>query len=823
MQARRGFQPAKMGEGVGPDRVARFIAFLWLFVLLFALYVLFDLHKERAKAEQQAGLLATSYVRLIEEHASSTFERTNLILTSAIALVSQADITQARSLPPARRQQLEAALAELQSRSPGMVAMSFADAEGYVYANSVGVPPGGDLGNRRYFLQLKQGQGDTPVISEAVKGRVSDKWGVQMARAIRDGDGRFAGMVVASVGISEYFLPFYQSLDGPAGTIIALRGLDHRLVVRFPMIETQLGAALPPDRATARIFEGGRREGLVVEPSPIDGAVHMVAVRKLRGYPLYSLVGFAESQYLAAWRESRNHTMLAILGTILVATCITLILRHRNDVYQLAANVYANSVEGIVVTDANATILSVNPAFCEITGYSAAEAVGRRPSILRSEHHDQAFFAALWHALKTAGRWQGEVWNRRKDGDVYIQSQTISAIRDRAGRIVRYVSVFTDITELRRNQEHVQHLAYHDVLTSLPNRLLLQDRLDRAIALAQRDHHHLAVVFLDLDHFKAINDSLGHDVGDGLLQAVADRLTGAVRAADTVARMGGDEFVLLLEQAGSAEDIGRTAQKILTALAVPIDLAGEALRITTSLGIATFPEDGQDALTLLKHADTAMYAAKAEGRATYRFFSAEMTEKAARRLRLERELRLAVEQGDFELHYQPKIRLADGSLCGVEALVRWRHPELGLVPPDSFIPLAEETGLIVPLGDWVIDEACRQAARWQEQGLFPIPIAVNVSSRQLFEGDFPERLATISRRHDVTPSQLQVEITESSVMADPERAAKTLEQLRGMGTTIALDDFGTGYSSLAYLSRLPIDVIKIDRSFLAYPPFTHTY
>ncbi|WP_173980046.1 bifunctional diguanylate cyclase/phosphodiesterase [Magnetospirillum sp. UT-4] len=482
---------------------------------------------------------------------------------------------------------------------------------------------------------------------------------------------------------------------------------------------------------------------------------------------------------------------------------------------QLARTVFDNSSEGIVVTDADALILSVNPAFTEITGYSADEAVGRKPSILRSDHHEPGFYADLWRTLLETGHWQGEVWNRRKDGSVYVQWQTITAVRDATGRVASYVSVFTDITNMRRNEDRIRHLAYHDALTGLPNRTLLMDRLEHGIAVARREAHRLAVLFLDLDRFKAVNDSLGHDAGDRLLREVAARIVASLRRTDTVARMGGDEFVVLLEPAGPADDIARTAEAVIAALDQPVDLGVESVRVTTSVGIAVFPETAEDAVSLLKQADTAMYAAKKGGRNTYRFFAAGMTEKTLATLRLERDLRAAIQRGEFELHYQPKICFEDRRPCGAEALVRWRRDGNDtLMYPADFIPLAEETGLVVALGDWVIEEACRQIAAWRAAGLGDIPLAVNVSARQLFSRDFAVRVIEATRRHGITPAMLQIEITESAVMADPDAASAILSELRALGATVAIDDFGTGYSSLAYLTRLPVDVIKIDRSFV---------
>lgn len=480
---------------------------------------------------------------------------------------------------------------------------------------------------------------------------------------------------------------------------------------------------------------------------------------------------------------------------------------------KLAGTVFTNSSEGILVTDAKTRIMSVNPAFTEITGYSAEEVVGRTPRILKSDHHEREFYAELWDQLSRTGRWQGEVWNRRKDGSAFIQWQTISAVKSAEGRLVNYVSVFTDITEMRRNEDRIRHLAYHDALTGLANRTLMLDRLNHGIGVSGRKGQKLAVMFLDLDRFKAVNDTLGHDVGDQLLRDAAERIMGRVRRTDTVARMGGDEFVIILEPAGSFEDVARVADEIGKALTIEVTRGGEQITVTSSIGIALFPDNGADSATLLKQADTAMYAAKAEGRNTYRFFNDDMTASTLARLRLERDLRDAIAKGEFELHYQPKVCLTDGVPCGFEALIRWRK-DGALVSPAAFIPVAEETGLIVALGEWVLAEVCRQIARWKREGVSHGPVSINVSPQQLAQGDFAMKVAEYARKCDISPSVLQIEVTESALMSDPQTAANVLGSLRALGATIAIDDFGTGYSSLAYLTKLPIDVIKIDRSFI---------
>lgn len=487
--------------------------------------------------------------------------------------------------------------------------------------------------------------------------------------------------------------------------------------------------------------------------------------------------------------------------------------KRTEEQLRLAASVFHSSAEGVLITDAEGAILSVNPAFSKITGYGEEEAVGRRPSLLRSEHHKAEFYGEMWRILRGQGHWQGEIWNRRKDGEAYLQWMTINRIDDANGNPVRYVSVFHDITETRRKDERIQHLAFHDALTGLPNRTLMLDRLQHAISRCQRESRRLAVTFIDLDRFKSVNDGLGHDIGDLLLQEVARRIQSRLRAMDTVARLGGDEFVVLMEDLGETGHCASLAEQLIAEIRLPMQLRGHSVEIGASMGMAFFPEDGADPLELMKRADMAMYAAKAAGRNTYRFFQGEMLERISRRLGMEMDLRRAIGDGSLELHYQPKVSLFTAQPVGLEALLRWRHPVYGLLPPSEFIPLAEENGLIVALGDWVLDQAGRQAAILQQRG-WRLPIAVNVSARQLDAGDLVERISTLVTRHGITAGDLEIELTESTVMANPASVVILLGRLRALGVRVAVDDFGTGYSSLAYLRRLPIDVLKIDRSFV---------
>ena len=480
-----------------------------------------------------------------------------------------------------------------------------------------------------------------------------------------------------------------------------------------------------------------------------------------------------------------------------------------------AAVVFENAQEGIVVTDREARILAVNQAFCDITGYDEAEVIGATPAKFKSGRHDAGFYKAMWHDLIETGRWQGEVWDRRRNGELFPKWLSISAVRDASGQTVRYVSLFADITHLKESEARLEHLAHFDPLTELPNRLLFNSRLEHAVEQARRHDQRIALLFLDLDRFKTVNDSLGHPAGDELLIAVARRIRKRLRLEDTLARLGGDEFVILLEQLEEAQTAAVVADDLLQVLGAPIQLSGgHEVFIGASIGISLFPDDAGNATRLVSSADAALYHAKEQGRNTYCFYTDALTTAANEHLALETRLRRALERSEFVLHYQPLIDIRTGQPVGVEALVRWQPPGEDLVPPGLFIPIAEETGLIVPLGQWILRAACAQARAWLDAGLPPLLMAVNLSGRQFQSADMVELVRTVLADTGLPARYLELELTESVVMGQAEQSIATLDALKALGVRLAIDDFGTGYSSLAYLKRFPIDKLKIDQSFV---------
>ena len=479
----------------------------------------------------------------------------------------------------------------------------------------------------------------------------------------------------------------------------------------------------------------------------------------------------------------------------------------------LSDNVFENSIEGIVITDAAGIIQRINPAFSDITGYEEQEVLGQNPRILKSERHEKEFFIQMWRALVDRGQWQGEIWNRRKDGEVYPQWLTITSIRDAQGNIVNYVGVFHDMTEIKLHEEKLRYQAHHDALTGLPNRVLFHDRLGVALAHARRDGHKVAVLFLELDNFKRINDSLGHTVGDLLLKEVAVRLGGCLREVDSVARYGGDEFIVLFEGVAQEEDVVLAAKRIIEGLAPVIRIQGHDFYLTVSLGIAFYPEDGGDQDTLIKNADTAMYRAKEGGKNTYRVFTPAMNKRVTEWLAVENSLRKALDLKEFFLHYQPKVDLDTGTIVGVEALIRWCRGDGEIISPADFIPMAEDTGLIVEIGDWVLAQACADLGEILGKG-YGIKMSVNLSPRQFRQEDLLGKIRATLDQSGIGPEGLIFEITEGSVMENEQKAIVLLGALRGMGAEISIDDFGTGYSSLYYLKQLPIGELKIDRRFV---------
>ena len=485
-----------------------------------------------------------------------------------------------------------------------------------------------------------------------------------------------------------------------------------------------------------------------------------------------------------------------------------------NEKLRLYAAMFEHSQEGITITDRQNHIVAVNQAFTQITGYPENEVLGKNPNLLFSGRHDRKFYETMWHDLLTTGHWKGELWNRCKNGDIKPKWFSISVVRDDDDEIVNHIAIFSDISERKMAEERIEFLAHHDFLTKLPNRVLTRDRFAQAQAASARDKNSIAMLYIDLDNFKYDNDTFGHQAGDQLLLSVVDRLKKQVRETDTISRQGGDEFMIILPGIKDWHVVDRITANILDSLTEPFNIAGHAIGISASVGIAGYPQHGTDFDLLLKNADAAMYAAKHSGKNASRLFSEEMNVDALDKLKLKAHLGNAFQNNEFRLVFQPQINITSGRLIGAEVLCRWIHPELGAISPARFIPLAEESGLIGPLGEWVLTQACQQGKRWLDSGIPPFVIAVNVSAQQFNHGDLHATVGQILDASGFPPEYLELEFTESGLLNNIEHSVITIERLKTLGVKLSIDDFGTGYSSLSYLKQFKVEKLKIDQSFV---------
>ncbi|WP_288099739.1 phosphodiesterase DibA [Pseudomonas sp.] len=545
------------------------------------------------------------------------------------------------------------------------------------------------------------------------------------------------------------------------------------------------------------------------------------------GYLLNSF--FDSSAELSRWQLINGYVWVVIsAGFIFIARArllrclgIGAKLRERSEDRERlrqAAAVFDCTREGVLVTNHDGLIVHVNRAFIQITGYQSEEVLGQRPNLFKSGRHQAAFYQAMFATLQSKGEWSGEIWNRRKSGEIYPQWQTIRVIYDDRGRLSHFVAVFSDISAIKNSEHELIRLAHHDPLTDLPNRLLFTDRAQQALTSAQAQKRGCALLMVDLDHFKMINDSLGHTIGDHMLKAVAERLAAMFGPGITLARLGGDEFAVLAESCPQLVQAAALAQRIIDGLKEPFIIDEHQLFINTSIGISLFPGDALSAEQLLRNADSALFKAKSAGRNGYALYTEELTAHAQQRVELAFELRRALEQQQLRVFYQPVHDLKTSRMIGVEALVRWEHPERGLVSPAEFIPVAERTGLIAEIDAWVMQQACQQMCQWQQAGVALSFVAVNVSSRLFARRELYQQVAQVLRDTGLDPAYLELEVTESAVMEDPEVALEQMHRLRELGVRLAIDDFGTGYSSLLRLKRLPVQKLKIDQGFVAGLP-----
>jgi len=784
-------------------------------ILITAVFVFLTgliLAEKKRSIERNVEVLTSNFVGAIDQQVTSSIDKIDLVilaladeLQSELSAHGRIDIKIATAM-----------MTKYVERIPELDGLRVTDAGGTVIA-ATGVGPDlrANFSDREYFARHRSAPRGELIISKPLFGRVNQTWLVVLTRRYINPNGTFAGVITAPIRV-DHFTKLLSVLDLGRGGIALIRDSDLGMVTRYPPIEGRAGAVgqKGASRELTDLVKSGVPKGTFHSEATADGIERTGSYRILSRAPFVVVAGMASDNYLADWRGDirKSAVLIGVFVAVLSMSGLLLWWMWRRQAREgaLATSVLENTAEGIMVGDADGRIISVNRAFAEITGYSAGEAFGQLPKFLKSDRHDRAFYRAMRDELRLKGRWQGQIWRRRKDGEIFLALETITSVRDESGQVQRYVVVFTDITELHRKDERIRHMAFHDALTGAGNRVLLRQCIEEALSRTRESAQPFAVLSIDLDRFKTVNDMLGHRAGDELLRQVADRLHRCKRSNDMIARVGGDEFVVVHSELSGSHDAETLAKEILQALGAPYNVNGTVVTVGASIGIALAPWDGTNIDELLGHSDLALYRAKSEERNQFRFFKSEMGKAALERSRLELDLRDAFAKQQFELFYQPCVNIVNGQIVSCEALIRWRHPTRGLIGPVDFIPIAEEIGLISRLGEWVINRACEEAARWP----IDVKVAINLSAAQFIGGNLPEVVLGALKQSGLAPTRLELEITETLLIDDYEGSLATLHRLREQGVRVALDDFGTGYSSLTYLRQFPFDRIKIDKAFV---------
>ena len=806
-------------QGFTRNRFAFFIlamAALCGLVLLLAL----EMQRSRERELEFAQRDIDALTETLAQHANGTIGKIDVVLRKVAR-----DYPWLASLPAhdANRE-----LRALLDSIPESQSLRIADSTGHIAYDASGIPPTGSIADRNYFKAHRDNPDSGLVISEPIFARFTHNWVFTVSRRLISPDGAYVGHVQGAVN-ADYFENFYRTLNIGEGGLIALLDNERRLIARYPAKRDALGKVVDsaPVRALIASNENMRR---FREVSPIDGVDRILAAHRVEGMPFVIVIGRSTNEVLTSWRNTAfSYAVgISVLGFALAAL-ILLWQRSYHYAWRKAGNMAdalaTNEKRSRVLLDSlpdpawlrdeDSRFVMVNDAYLKACNKKREEVIGKRldevwlPSAA-SRFREQDDLVCR-ERIVTRDEGYADEHNRNSRYYEYIRSPVL----DEDGRLIGIAGFARDLTEHKQAEDRIRYIAEHDHLTDLPNRLLLNTEMSRAIAGTVGNDAHMALLFLDIDRFKNVNDTLGHNIGDQLLLQVAERLRETIHADDTISRQGGDEFAILLVNCANSAMVAVIAQRVLDAIARPFMIGDHELSVTGSIGISIYPEDGADIDALLKAADTAMYSAKSAGGGSYRFFKPEMNARIRERMQLEHQLRRALEREELELHYQPQYDLADHRMIGVEALLRWhQHEHKGYVSPARFIPVAEDTGLIQPIGEWVLTEACRQGVTWDKEGVPEFTIAVNVSAAQLTARNLVGIVASALDRSGLPAHRLELELTESALMADQDRAITVLNDLRRLGVKLAVDDFGTGYSSLSYLKHLPIDKIKIDQSFI---------
>ena len=806
---------------------ASLIALAFIVPALYIAFALTSIVQDRQVTLQKAELEALSTSTALNEHANRTIGEADRFLLSALGEVERSGLAPTVQNEP----QLHALLQKYTNKLPQMLSINLVDDKGVTVATGLDkLGTHVNVSDRDYFVYLNDPANSGLFISHPFQSRVSDHWVFTMSRRISNPDGSLKMLLVAGVPVS-YFNAFYHSLGAGKETRLLLVHTDGTVLVESPVPAHPVVRSVIHGQLLTH-YRQASSGSYRIDIGSHDGTPRLVGYAGSTDYALVAVASLSQDEILAPWRKRLEQSILIGVFTIsLLLALIALLwgqlnellsgqedLEEKNESLAMAAQVFETSLHGITILSSDGTILRANKAFSEVTGYLADEVVGHNVSEFEASFVDPEMRSTIAETLYASGSWQGEARMRTKAGEELTVKQSVSMLRDAAGSVRSIVAIFQDITEQKISERRLYQLAHFDVLTNLPNRRTFSDRIQHEIDLAVRRNTMLAVVFVDIDHFKTINDSLGHATGDLVLQAVANRLRTCLRVGDTVARIGGDEFVVLLEGNSKMDTFDRVATKLADSLTAAIDIAGREMYVAASMGISVFPQDGTDSETLLRNADTAMYRAKTAGRNCWRFFDESMAQHATRRLELEMALRRAAERNELTLYYQPQRSLHNERIVGVEALLRWERPLHGMTSPMEFIPLAEESGLIIALGDWVLLAACTQAAAWWHESKLGMRVAVNIAAKQIHHKGFVDLVRETLRKTGLPPQLLELEITESSIIENVDETVSKLHQLKALGVSIAIDDFGTGYSSLSYLKQLPVDRLKIDKSFVKDTP-----